>query len=211
MAASDTVAYLITTNVVTIRSTKITSNLAKLGHFLWGAVAYVPFAGSIQQIGVGIYHGDWKEIALGTVSLGVDVFTGGEGGEAIRATELAAKDLIKTEAEDEVKEIAEKNLSEAYQMHHSDPVFMGGDVNQDLTAMTQSEHSQLHNDLNEHLEGYKNADGKSMQPKRGNSGAKIRENFTRSQRLNALSNFYKGPGAKYTEAAKAFFKQHPNL
>lgn len=38
-----------------------------------------------------------------------------------------------------------------------------------------------------------------------------RDNFTREERLNALADFYKGPGAKYPKAAEDFFKQHPGL
>jgi hypothetical protein len=75
---------------------------------LYGAVDYVPFAGSIKQIGEGIYHGDWKEAGLGVVMLGVDALTAGEGGEAIRLGEKGLQVL----AEDEVKEIAEKEFIE---------------------------------------------------------------------------------------------------
>ena len=50
-----------------------------------------------------------------------------------------------------------------------------------------------------------------MRPQRGNSGADIWDNFTREERLQALAEFYKGPGAKYGDVAEDFFKQHPEL
>ena len=46
-----------------------------------------------------------------------------------------------------------------------------------------------------------------MRPQRGNSGETIRNNFTEKERLQALAEFYKGPGAKYKEVAKDFFDQ----
>ena len=58
-----------------------------------------------------------------------------------------------------------------------------------------------------------NVDGKEvhMRPQRGNSGADIGINFTREERLQALAEFYKGPGAKYGDVAEDFFKQLPEL
>lgn len=103
-----------------------------------GAVDYVPFAGSVKQIGVGIYHGSWKEAGLGVGMLAVDVFTGGEGGEAIRVGEVLAEDALKVAAEDEIKEGAEKSLDDIgkqFEEHHSDPEFMEGDPNQGTTKM----------------------------------------------------------------------------
>lgn len=189
-----------------------------VGGFLWSAVDYIPFAGSIKEIGVGIYNGDWKQIGMGVAFLAVDVFTAGEGGEALRLGEAAAEDILKVGAEDEVKEIAEKQLAEniekdateAIEKHHSDPKFLGGEEKQELTPMTKSEHKSLHKDLNNHLKEVKDGKGNHMSPQRGNSGKTIQKNFSRQQRIQAMKDFYKGPGAKYTNAAKDFFKQHPN-
>jgi hypothetical protein len=75
-------------------------------------VDYIPFAGSIKQIGVGIHEGNMTDIALGTVFLAVDVFTAGEGGEALRLAEEGAEAGLKVLAEDEAKEIVEQNLDE---------------------------------------------------------------------------------------------------
>ena len=50
-----------------------------------------------------------------------------------------------------------------------------------------------------------------MRPQRGNSRYDIWDNFTREERLQALAEFYKGPGAKYGDVAEDFFKQHPEL
>jgi RHS repeat-associated protein len=103
----------VTLNEVTITAKRTNTSVASsVGEFLWKAVDYVPFAGSAKQIGVGIYHGNWAEIGLGVVALGVDVVTGGEGGEALRVAEEAGEDIIKVAAEDELKEGAEKELEE---------------------------------------------------------------------------------------------------
>ncbi len=98
-----------TLDEVVVTSTKSQSTLSSVGSFLWGAVDWIPFAGSIKQIGTGIYHGDWKEAGLGVAFLAVDVFTAGEGGELLRAGEKGLQIL----AEDEVKEIVEREVEEA--------------------------------------------------------------------------------------------------
>ena len=97
----------------------------------------------------------------------------------------------------------------SYQGHHSDPMFMGGRKKQPLTPLGTKTHQQLHKDLNKHLETYTDVMGNTMRPSSINPGRKIRRNFSRDERLQALSNFYKGPGAKYPKAAADFFKQHP--
>jgi RHS repeat-associated protein len=99
-------------------------------------------------------------------------------------------------------------LAHNAQGHHSDPKFLGGDPDQDLTKMRDSEHRRLHRDMNNHLDGY-TKNGRSMRPTRGNCGADIREAFTRNERLRALSDFYSGVGAKFRAAASDFFSQHP--
>jgi RHS repeat-associated protein len=95
--------------------------------------------------------------------------------------------------------------------HHSDPKFMGGDTKQDLTSMTQPDHVDLHRDMNAHLETKVDTNGNSMRPKRGNSGATIRENFDRQKRLDALAEFYSKNKKKYPQASADFFAQHPHL
>lgn len=69
----------------------------------------------------------------------------------------------------------------------------------------------LHNELNIFLRGKIDATGNHMRPQRGNSGADIRQNFTRAERLNADAEFYKKFGDKYPDVARDFFKQHPHL
>jgi hypothetical protein len=66
-------------------------------------------------------------------------------------------------------------------------------------------HQTLHKELNSFLKGIKNTDGKDMSPRRGNSGADIRAAFSSESRKQALTEFYKGPGAQYSAAAKSFF------
>ncbi|MDB5150140.1 MAG: wapA 1 [Mucilaginibacter sp.] len=113
MAAADTTYNGGALNQVNITATKTNNAASTVGNFLWAAVDYIPFAGSVKQIGVGIYHGSWSEVGLGVVALGVDAVTGGEGGEALRVAEVATEDLIKVAAEDELKEGAEKALEDA--------------------------------------------------------------------------------------------------
>ena len=88
---------------------------------------------------------------------------------------------------------------------------MGGAKNQKLTSMKTSNHQQLHRDLNGHLSGYTNSAGLSMRPSSINSGPKIQGNFSRTERLGAMADFYKGKGRKYKSAANDFFTQHPGL
>ncbi len=92
---------------------------------------------------------------------------------------------------------------------------MGGKKNQKLTMLDEVDHRQLHKDLNDFLVNKTgvNAKGETvhMRPQRGNSGSVIRDNFSRPERLDALAEFYKGPGAKYKNVAEDFFKQHPEL
>lgn len=76
----------------------------------------LPFVGSGKQLYQGIRDGNWKEATLGAVFLTVDVFTAGEGGEALKLTEkgveLSAEEALKIGAEDEIKEGAEKSLED---------------------------------------------------------------------------------------------------
>jgi hypothetical protein len=95
--------------------------------------------------------------------------------------------------------------------HHSDPMFMGGARNQPLTRMSALEHQELHSELNRFLRGQTDAFGRSMSPSRSNPGQFIRSNFSRSARLGAMRDFYRGPGARFSRAAADFFKQHPDL
>lgn len=99
--------------------------------------------------------------------------------------------------------------------HHPDPIFMGGDPKQPTTSIPKDPHrgagESLHNDLNDFLKGKTDAAGNHMRPQPGNSGARIRDNFTRQERLDALSEFYKNFGDRYPDAARDFFNQHPTL
>jgi RHS repeat-associated protein len=95
--------------------------------------------------------------------------------------------------------------------HHSDPKFMCGKDNQSLTGLPESIHKQLHKDMNDFLSQRQDTMGDHMRPQRGNSGARIRGNFTRQERLEALRDFYRQNASKYPQAARDFFKQHPNL
>jgi hypothetical protein len=71
-----------------------------------------------------------------------------------------------------------------------------------LTWLNQAEHTRVHAELNKFLRDQTKtlAGGKvvDMMPRRGNSGAEIMKNFTKQERLSALSKFYKQfDGGKY--------------
>lgn len=70
---------------------------------------------------------------------------------------------------------------------------MGGAGRQTLMKMLDIRHKALHRELNDFLEHFV-SNGRSMRPTRGNSGALIRQTFSRSERLEALAAFYKGSG-----------------
>lgn len=95
----------------------------------------------------------------------------------------------------------------AYHKHHSYPKYLGGDPKQQTTRMLDSDHKQLHRDMNDFMRQQTDAQGNHMRPQRGNSGKDIRRNFKTHEIEGALDRFYKGPGAKYKNAAKHFFKQ----
>ena len=95
--------------------------------------------------------------------------------------------------------------------HHSDSQFLGGDPDQPRTSLNRPVHQELHRDLNQFLRQQEDEFSNHMRPQRGNPGIRIRQNFSREQRLAAEAEFYKGPGSKYTDAAADFFRQHPGL
>ena len=97
-------------------------------------------------------------------------------------------------------------------LHHSFPKFMGGPAsfagpaggNAALIAMPRTLHVRLHNDMNEFL------DPLGMRPSCVNPGREIRAEYDKAERIKALEDFYRGPGAKYTEVAQHFFKNLAN-
>jgi hypothetical protein len=103
--------------------------------------------------------------------------------------------------------------SDAYEEHHSDPEFMGGDPNQDTTTMEATDHDELHSEMYDHLEDYVDGSGNNMRPAAGNSARDIQRNFTLDERLGALADFYNSANvqARWSEAANDFFTQHPQL
>ncbi|ANI89331.1 hypothetical protein A9P82_08515 [Arachidicoccus ginsenosidimutans] len=180
-------------------------------------VEWLPVVGFAADAYDAAKGGHWWKAALFTLAAIGDAATLGEEGAVAHAgeslvehgvEELADKTAVQAE-----EEVAEKAEVEAEKMHghHSDPKFMGGEEKQKLTDMPQSEHQQLHRDLNDHLVNYKDAKGNHMRPQPGNPGREIQLNFSREDRLKALRDFYQGPGSKYTQAAKDFFEQHPTL
>jgi RHS repeat-associated protein len=103
----------------------------------------------------------------------------------------------------------ESGKQSSTQEHHSDPKFMGGDKDQPTTKMSTSEHQELHSDLNKFLKNVTDKNGNDMSPRKGNSGADIRQNFTRDERVDAMRDFYNQNESKYPQAAKDFHAQHP--
>lgn len=93
---------------VVVTAKKETSFWSTVGNVLWEAADYVPFVGSIKEIGVGLYNGDWLQVGMGVVMLGVDIFTAGEGGQLLRIGKNLGKEII----EREIKEVAEREIIE---------------------------------------------------------------------------------------------------
>jgi RHS repeat-associated protein len=89
----------------------------------------------------------------------------------------------------------------AQHLHHSFPKFLGGLRNQKLTQMGIDAHKALHKEMNAFLKEY------GMAPSRSNPGRFIRRDYSPLQIQKALTDFYKGTGAKYVDAAEDFFKQ----
>ena len=139
--------------------------------------------------------------------IGLAIFTGGTSKAAAAAGKAGeAKGIFAALG------IARKaKRAEKIERHHSDPKFLGGEIKQPLTPLTQSTHKALHKDMNDFLRRQTDEFGNHMRPQRGNPRERIQRKFSREQRLQALADFYKGPGARYTSAAVDFFKQHPEL
>ena len=78
----------------------------------------------------------------GVAFLAVDVFTAGEGGEALRVGEVLAEDALKIGAEDEVKELAEKAAEEGvYEFKYLDKE---ENVIKDYTGQSKDMEKRLH-------------------------------------------------------------------
>jgi hypothetical protein len=136
---------------------------------------------------------------------------GGSGGNKPSgdATDSKPPEQKPVEKQPETTKDADSDPSGKTQEHHSDPKFMGGDPNQPTTTMPVDQHQELHQDLNDFLKDYTDGKGNDMSPRRGNSGANIRENFSAKDRIKAMFDFYKEHNDKYPEAAKDFSDQHP--
>ena len=131
--------------------------------FLREAASWIPVLGfTLDGIDAAKQGHGWKAAGLFALAVG-DALTFGEEGVAVHAAEEivehGAEELtergLEVAAEDEAKEMAEEGV-EREVGHHSDPKFMGGEEKQELTSMKESEHKELHKDLNDHLVKYKN-------------------------------------------------------
>jgi hypothetical protein len=90
-------------------------------------------------------------------------------------------------------------MADQLEGHHSYPKFLGGDPNQILTYLPKTEHVLLHQDL------YSFLAPKGMSPKAGYTGADIQALFGRRLLKETMAEFYRGPGARYSAAARDFF------
>ena len=97
---------------------------------------------------------------------------------------------------------------EKIQMHHSDPLFAGGDPNQQLTRERQSTHQKLHSDMNDFLYKQRDAYGNHMRPQSNNSGEDIRNIFGRSQLRNSLKLFYDNNKWTYPRSRYDFYRNN---
>jgi len=105
------------------------------------------------------------------------------------------------------KNVNDNKPNHQTEKHHSFPKALGGDPKQETTPLKTRDHWDLHKDMNDFLRNRTNYAGDHMRPQRGNPGLLIRNNFTLEQRVNALRDFYDGPGSRYTDAARDFFRQ----
>ena len=83
---------------------------------------------------------------------------------------------------------------------------MGGPEKQPLTDMSKSRHKMLHKELNEYLRNQTDGEGHHMRPQKGNPGARIRNYFDESSRINALKNFYDSHPLRYWDARYDFYR-----
>lgn len=97
---------------------------------------------------------------------------------------------------------------EKIQQHHSFPKFLGGDVNQKTTSLTESKHQDLHKDLNQYLKKQINEKGFDMYPRRGNPGIQIRNNFNDIERFNAIKRFYDLHPIEYWKPRWDFYRNN---
>jgi RHS repeat-associated protein len=95
--------------------------------------------------------------------------------------------------------------------HHSDPVYIGGNPNQQTTPMRQIDHVHLHRVMQLYFQHRARATGNSMSHSRDNSGLRIRQNFTREELLQEMAGFYNTVGRFWPQAKEDFFRQHPHL
>ncbi len=210
-------------------------NAAFLVYDVGSLVTPLPTAGAVRVAAKGIELANEAHRAIEATSTAVHVVeatrvaeTGTkvvEGArtieEAARTTEAGAHGVEAAAHTGEAARAGEEGAQatksarrEPIEGHHSDPKFMGGDPKQPLTDLPRSTHrgeEGLHNDLNKFLKERKNELGHDMAPRRGNPGSKVRDNFSREERLRALADFYKKFYDKYPKVAEDFFKQHPHL
>lgn len=95
---------------------------------------------------------------------------------------------------------------EDIQRHHSYQKALGGPEKQPLTDMSKSRHKMLHKELNEYLRNQTDGEGHHMRPQKGNPGARIRNYFDESSRINALKNFYDSHPLRYWDAGYDFYR-----
>jgi len=81
--------------------------------------------------------------------------------------------------------------------HHMVPKSMGSTTpykHSSLTGLSEADHNDLHKALGAHLRGKTKVIGGTtvdMMARRGNAGSKVIKNFSKTERLAALSDFYK--------------------
>lgn len=107
---------------------------------------------------------------------------------------------------------ADAQSDEPIERHHAWPKYLGGPEvpKGDLVPMPRSEHKGLHTDMRRFMRKQTDATGEyTMDYCTGYNGADIRARFTPEKLHDAVSRFYRGPGAKYAKAAAQFFRLHP--
>lgn len=160
-------------------------------------ISFVPVVGppisvAFSQLVTGNYDGEklFKGLAWGGADLvGVGCVKKIKNIEKVAsiASKIAAKVKIAIKAEG----------------HHAFPKFMGGNIEQTLVKMSKYQHIEFHKDLIQFLK----SKYPEMITKPGYSGRMMQRDIPPELRIQAMREFYSGPGAKYAEAATEFFKQ----
>jgi hypothetical protein len=106
---------------------------------------------------------------------------------------------------------AENAGSVATNLHHSDPMFLGGEPKQALTELTQAGHQALHSDMNTFLRNEMDDFGNHMRRSVGTAGPSSEPTSAATSDSMLWPASTRDPERRIRRAALDFFAQHPGL